>query len=864
MKKLHSLIILFTLLVSGCSEDEILRNEITAVSGRIYTASFEQNDGRTYLENGLYSRWTEDDRISLFDTSTLNCQYLFTGDTGDSGGTFIMLSKPEGTGMALTSNYAVYPYSEDVKMVGDEAISIILPTEQHYAKNSYGLGDNTMVAVTENTDDTFLSFKNVVGCFKLQLYGDDVTVKSITLKGNNGELISGNATITIAYDEEPIVMMEDDATDYIMMDCGEKGVKIGSSAKDATAFWMLVPPTTFEKGLTVMVMDIEGNVFTQIVEKRFEIERNVVKPMVAVEAKMEPVKPKLTYVNNAAELEDWSEALFCNDGSYYMAKPSDDDGCIVTIGNFITEENCLIHIDKDRHVREISSGCNIFTFNNYTGNTVDISCFDENGTRITETVVRSSTPIGRSSDDHEQQINGINMGLNMWSIKEATNDIAENKSMYKYGRGWQSYLLNVFNALGTAYDMGGGSENDLFDNLATDIIGSLDTAVSLGEMEVELIKSLNIKNPKLKLRAGGPLVWAITSWLDFSATYLELYDKHIKVYYGNSIASINKIKYEDNELKIDLQVSGYENWYNLECGVIVRKSNNQFFIPFAGKFPDGVLTRNVSQNGIYSFSISGLDENETYDCYPFLIEKSRTSLWIGFIGKMAGPLVRYGKAVKYSLSSKKISGLRMSEDGEVFDDWDFYYRNDTISSIKLNGKYEENCVCTFNYSDNGYLSAKASYLEEYTSYSMKLNDEGYAVSCRQRYCGDGTWTITWRFKYNEEGQLIYVSNSDNQSWTITYQDSNAVRLGGSNHSSISYGDLEGRGYWILYDWMCGIDFDDEMEIFGLLGLFGKPSRNLPTTISGDDYMMYYNWSLNDDGYPSRLSVDGIVMNFSWE
>ena len=34
-----------------------------------------------------------------------------------------------------------------------------LPSEQHYTENSYGLVDNTMVAVTHNVHDAFLKFK---------------------------------------------------------------------------------------------------------------------------------------------------------------------------------------------------------------------------------------------------------------------------------------------------------------------------------------------------------------------------------------------------------------------------------------------------------------------------------------------------------------------------------------------------------------------------------------------------------------------------------------------------------------------------------------------------------------------------------
>jgi len=356
---------------------------------------------------------------------------------------------------------------------------------------------------------------------------------------------------------------------------------------------------------------------------------------------------KLTYSTNSEELEGWSEGLFCNDGTYYMAKPSEGNACMVTIGSFLTEENCIIYIDENRHVREVFSVDKIFTFNNYTDHSVDISYFDENNVRKTETVDRSSGFTSRSSN---AEANGINLGLNMWSIKEAVNDIAQNETTYKYGRGWQSYLLNVFNGLGTALEIGGGPENGLFNNTITDWIGHIDNSISLGEMGVQLVESLKIKNPQLKPGPGGPAVWAITAWLGFRATYLELYNEHIEAYYGNSLASIANITYENNGLMIDLKVTGYENLYNLEYGVIAKQSNLPFAPP-AGKFPSNIELQTVTQNGTFSFFIGNKKKDESYWCYPFLISKSRDPLWIGFIGEMSGPLVRYGKAVKYPNAS---------------------------------------------------------------------------------------------------------------------------------------------------------------------------------------------------------------------
>jgi len=360
MKNIVSFIFLLAMLVSGCSQEEMFRNGTSASEGRIFTTSFENDESRTYLEDGRFSRWTEGDRISLFDANTLNNQYLFGGKTGDTGGTFFMLSKPEGMGTALSANYAVYPYDKDMTISSKGVITLTLPSTQHYAENSYGLGDNTMVAVTENADDTFLQFKNVGGSFKLQLYGDDVTVKSITLKGNNGEKIAGKATLTPAYGKAPIVAMADDATTSITLDCSEKGVKIGATAEEATAFWVVIPPTAFEKGITITVKDMDGKVFTQTTDKQLVVERNVVKPMVAVKVGFGNLSEDegLEYQLLNYE-EDGVDAIITKEGLFAMIKqiPESTD-YIFVYGSLYDENKNYILIDEAGFLKAIGLGEN--------------------------------------------------------------------------------------------------------------------------------------------------------------------------------------------------------------------------------------------------------------------------------------------------------------------------------------------------------------------------------------------------------------------------------------------------------------------------------------------------------------------------
>lgn len=276
MKKTLFIISLLAILLSGCNKEDALN--LLSTNFPTVTAGFEQNQTRTYVADENLLRWNENDQISFFYGSTLNLQYKFDGEDGDNAGTFSIVNQVVGTGNELDCNYAVYPYSSTNKITESGVISACLPATQNYEVNSFGLGANTMVAATQDKNDTFLKFKNVGGYLKLLLFGDDVTVKTITLTGNSNEQIAGNATITTSNTNDPIVNMANDATETITLDCGS-GVKIGTSAETATAFWIVVPPTSFEDGFNVTIRDINGYEITKSTSNEINVERNRIKPM---------------------------------------------------------------------------------------------------------------------------------------------------------------------------------------------------------------------------------------------------------------------------------------------------------------------------------------------------------------------------------------------------------------------------------------------------------------------------------------------------------------------------------------------------------------------------------------------------------
>lgn len=249
---------LATAMVASCSIQE--RDLKTLQQDDVvFYASFEQptEEGtRVYANEDLLLRWTADDRVSIFNKLTYNQEYSFTGQTGANAGGFKKVDKDEFvTGNAISHVVSVYPYQESTAISESEEISLMLPAEQHYAENTFGLGANTMVSVSE---DNVLQYKNVGGYLMLRLYGEGVSVSSIALKGNNGEKLAGKATVTMPLNGVPTVEMEDDAATEITLTC-ETPVTLGSNADNSTTFWFVVPPVTFEKGFTIQIKQAYGS-----------------------------------------------------------------------------------------------------------------------------------------------------------------------------------------------------------------------------------------------------------------------------------------------------------------------------------------------------------------------------------------------------------------------------------------------------------------------------------------------------------------------------------------------------------------------------------------------------------------------------
>jgi hypothetical protein len=184
MKRVLFISILATLLTACTAE---FTEEIAPLSPQTLNVSFEE-DTRISLNSDGKTVWNADDKVSVFYHSYINECWKYTGATGSTSGHLV--NQGESSNQTTNRIVAVYPYNEEY-ILTEASLSLSIADKQSYAANSYGLGDNIMIASTQGYN---LYFRNIFGFLRLSLSGDK-NIESIEIKGNNNEIIAGKATI---------------------------------------------------------------------------------------------------------------------------------------------------------------------------------------------------------------------------------------------------------------------------------------------------------------------------------------------------------------------------------------------------------------------------------------------------------------------------------------------------------------------------------------------------------------------------------------------------------------------------------------------------------------------------------------------
>lgn len=227
MKKFSIILIAAAAAALSCSQEQF---EPAVPAGEALRFKLCSEQTKATLTSDYHICWEAGkDEVSLFSKSN---NYRFTV-TANGTSTWL-----EGKIQETTSRYyAIYPYDPSATN-STGFVTTVLPSEQKAVKDQF----SNIVAVA-STDNDELHFRNCVTLVEADLQTDGVT--SISLKGNNGELIAGTVRISIS--------TKDEVAPVTTVINGSKEVTIsnGGAVLAKGKYYLAVVPQTFSRGITI-------------------------------------------------------------------------------------------------------------------------------------------------------------------------------------------------------------------------------------------------------------------------------------------------------------------------------------------------------------------------------------------------------------------------------------------------------------------------------------------------------------------------------------------------------------------------------------------------------------------------------------
>ena len=280
----HIYLLLAALSIVACTklDDNVLATNLVGLPDTI-ELSFEDSTDDTRVAINEYNQttWSPGDAISVFYRSTKNLKWQYEGDYEATHASFSYISGDTGkqTSEAIT---ILYPYNEDASVdYSCRYISTTLPATQQYAQNSYALNGNIMVA---SGHDNRFKLRSVCGWVRVSIAGGVKSISSISLRGNNGEIVAGDIVID-ANTAEYTFENDGSSKSKVTLECGN-GVALQYAP---VHFYIGVLPQTFSKGITVDIKYTNGSTSKLKTSSAMTIARNHVVPMECVDSDGNPI-----------------------------------------------------------------------------------------------------------------------------------------------------------------------------------------------------------------------------------------------------------------------------------------------------------------------------------------------------------------------------------------------------------------------------------------------------------------------------------------------------------------------------------------------------------------------------------------------
>ena len=265
MKRLSTICMAALLLMAvSCKKDKQTEVE-NAGSGFRATVESHAGDSKTHLDDKAV-QWDANDAI-LVKSSTCDPMEFKTAD----GGASVIFEATE----TLPENFYTPDYTAYYPASAFIFDQLTLPGNQTCAENSFAAGANPMAA---QSSDTKLSFRNVCGLLKLELYSaTDCYVDNITLTSSKSDEMLWGKSIVDFSGGIPSLRALSNGSNKLTLNCND--ALMSTEADHPSSYFFVVPANTLSNGFTVKVTDTDGNTWTKTTSQNTTISRSNITKM---------------------------------------------------------------------------------------------------------------------------------------------------------------------------------------------------------------------------------------------------------------------------------------------------------------------------------------------------------------------------------------------------------------------------------------------------------------------------------------------------------------------------------------------------------------------------------------------------------
>jgi len=225
----------------------------SAATGAYFTATAERTKTLFNINTGVVS-WESGDSVSIWGQSMDNIPFIAL-----EGGETTSLFNKDSAIVDSDVYYAAYPYSKD-NDISEGVITLTIPSVQTVHKNSFAI--NPSVAKSDGTSRTF-HFSNICGLLGFEIQKENIA--RVILTSNSGENLCGKITVDMNNADSLATTIVSGSTTISL---------VREYLFEPGVYYVAMLPQTFAKGVSITMVDDEGNISTKHRTKEFTLERS--------------------------------------------------------------------------------------------------------------------------------------------------------------------------------------------------------------------------------------------------------------------------------------------------------------------------------------------------------------------------------------------------------------------------------------------------------------------------------------------------------------------------------------------------------------------------------------------------------------